>query len=116
MAQICELAQCVDKGLDEFGTSAKRAVHLILSLRTKRPFEQAVMDPAAMSQALQEVFDDSSEVVKRTIVSEISKSFPLPISPSSSRDFAQVINHVSSQISATPMRTNNDANGGPIRS
>jgi hypothetical protein len=101
MAQICDLAQCVDKGLEEYGSNAKRAVHLILTLRSNVPFEQAVTDPVVMVQALQEVFDESSEIVQRTIVAEVRKSFPLPES-TVAFDFVDVINHARCQISGIP--------------
>jgi hypothetical protein len=84
-----DLIQCIDKGLDEYGSNAKQAVHLILSLR-KVQYEEITGNPEALEQTLQEVFDDSSEIVKRTIAREIKKVFGLK-DLSSSNDLGEVL-------------------------
>jgi len=73
-----DLIQCVDRALDEYGTSAKQAFYLTLSLKKSAPFEEVVLnDPGLLVQVLRDVFDDSSEIVKRSIISEIKQVFGL---------------------------------------
>ena len=72
-----DLIQCIDKGLDIYGSNAKQAVYLILTMRNGISYEEVTANPDALEQSLQEVFDDSSEVVKRTIAREIRKVFGL---------------------------------------
>jgi hypothetical protein len=73
-----DLIKCVDRALDGYGSSAKQAVYLTLSLKKSSPFEEVVLhDPALLVQALHDVFDDSSEIVKRSIIAEIKEVFGL---------------------------------------
>jgi len=72
-----DLLQCIDRVLDEFGSSAKQAVFLNLALRKGIPYESIVNDPTALTSTLQEVFDGSSMVVKRAIAREIMAVFDL---------------------------------------
>jgi len=84
-----DLIRCIDKGLDEYGSNAKQAVYLILMARKGIPYEEVTRNPDALEQCLQEVFDDSSAIVKRTIAREIKKVFGLNIS--NSNDLAEVL-------------------------
>ncbi len=78
------MIQCIDKGLDEYGSSAKQAVYLMLSLKMSAPFEEVVLqEPGLLVQALQDVFSSSSEIVKRSIIKEIKKVFGLKKASSS---------------------------------
>jgi hypothetical protein len=88
--ETCDLIQCIDKGLDAYGSNAKQAVYLILTLRKGIPYEELTSNPAALDQSLQEVFDDSSAIVKRTIAREIKKVFGLK-NISNSNDLAEVL-------------------------
>ena len=72
-----DLLQCIDRVLDEFGSSAKQAVYLNLALRKGIPHESMLDNPSALTTTLQEVFDESSSVVKRAIVREIRSVFGL---------------------------------------
>jgi len=80
-----DLLQCIDRALDGFGSSAKQAVYLNLSIRKGIPYESIVNDPLAFTLTLQEVFDESSKVVKRAIAREITSVFNLGISKDSDR-------------------------------
>lgn len=74
-----DLLQCIDRVLDEFGSSAKQAVYLNLALRKGIPHESMLDNPSALTTALQEVFDESSNVVKRAIVREIRSVFGISL-------------------------------------
>jgi len=74
-----DLLQCIDKVLDEFGSSAKQAVYLNLSLRKGIPHESMLDNPAELTTTLQEVFDDSSNVVMIAIVKEIKSTFGVDV-------------------------------------
>jgi len=80
-----DLLQCIDRVLDEFGSSAKQAVYLNLALRKGIPYESIVKDPGALTITLQEVFDESSKVVKRAIAKEIMSVFDLGRTADSSK-------------------------------
>jgi len=69
-----DLLQCIDRVLDEFGSSAKQAVYLNLALRKGIPHEAMLENPEAFASTLQEVFDESSNVVKRAISREIKST------------------------------------------
>ena len=86
-----DLIQCIDKGLDEYGSNAKQAVYLVLSSRKGVAYEEVTGNPEALEQSLQEVFDDSSEIVKRTIAREIKKVFGLK-DLSNPNDLGEVLN------------------------
>ena len=81
--EIGDLIQCVDRALDEFGSSAKQSVYVMLTLRKNITYEQAVMEPEILVQTLQEVFDDSSEIVKRAIILQVIQMFGFKKSVSS---------------------------------
>jgi hypothetical protein len=85
-----DLLQCIDKGLDAYGSNAKQAVYLVLSLRKGISYEEVTANPGALEQSLQEVFDDSSAIVKRTIAREIKKVFGLK-NISNPNDLAEVL-------------------------
>jgi hypothetical protein len=73
-----DLIKCVDRALDEYGSSAKQAVYLTLSLKKSASFEEVVLhDPAMLVAVLHDVFDESSEIVKRSIIAEIKAVFGL---------------------------------------
>ena|ERR1700730_17009164 len=73
-----DLIKCVDRALDEYGSSAKQAVYLTLSLKKSTSFEEVVLhDPALLVQVLHDVFDESSEIVKRSIIGQIKEVFGL---------------------------------------
>jgi hypothetical protein len=72
-----DLLQCIDRVLDDYGSSAKQAVYLILALRKGIPYESIIKDPSALTAILQEVFDESSNIVKMAIAKEIMTVFDL---------------------------------------
>ncbi len=73
-----DLIKCVDKALDEYGTSAKQAFYLTFTLKKSAPIEEVILsDPGLLVQTLRDVFDDSSEIVKRSIIGQIKEVFGL---------------------------------------
>lgn len=98
-----DLLQCIDRVLDEFGSSAKQAVYLNLALRKGIPHESMLDNPGALTMTLQEVFDESSSIVKRAIVREISSVFGIDIKVDPS-EFEESIELACRQISGNIYR------------
>jgi hypothetical protein len=94
-----DLLKCIDKVLDGFGSSAKQAVYLNLSLRKGIPHESVLENPAALTATLQEVFDESSMVVKRAIVREIRSEFGIK-----ENEFEETIQVAARQLSGNVYR------------
>jgi len=78
-----DLLKCIEKVLDDFGSNAKQSVYLNLVLRKGIPYESVLENPAVFTTVLREVFDNSSEIVERAIVREISTTFGLNLSGNS---------------------------------
>jgi hypothetical protein len=96
-----DLLRCIDKVLDGFGPSAKQAVYLNLALRKGIPHESMLDNPSALTTTLQEVFDESSNIVKIAIVREIKTSLgvDLKIDPAEFEEsIVQAHRHVSGDI------------------
>ena len=94
-----DLLQCIDKVLDGFGPSAKQAVYLNLALRKGIPHESMLDNPEALTTTLQEVFDESSTIVKIAIVREIKSSLgvDLKVDP---EEFEESIAQAHRQVSS----------------
>jgi len=94
-----DLLKCIDNALDEYGSSAKQALYLNIALKESASFEEVVLaHPDLLLQALRDVFDDSSEIVKRSIVSEIKKVFGLK-KPSDSYELEEALGIACKRIS-----------------
>lgn len=93
-----DLLRCIERVLDDFGSNAKQSVYLNLVLRKGIPYETVLENPGVFTSVLKEVFDDSSIVVERAIVHEISSTFGLNLKSSSSK-FEESIELACKQIS-----------------
>ncbi len=98
-----DLLQCIDRVLDEYGTSAKQAVYLNLAIRKGIPHEEMLDNPSVLTTTLQEVFDGSSTVVKRAILREIKLVFGIDVIVDS-QDFEESIELACRQISGNIYR------------
>jgi len=96
--KICDLLKCIDRVLDGFGSGAKQSVYLNIALRKGIPYESLLENPDALSEALKEVFDDSSNVVMTAIANEIGKVFGIKLD-SSAGHFQENIELACKQIS-----------------
>ena len=77
-----DLLQCVDRGLDTFGTNMKQAVYWALTSREAISSDKILSNPEAFVRALEEVFGAGYPLAERSIVREIKRTFELdsPIS------------------------------------
>jgi hypothetical protein len=93
-----DLLKCIERVLDDFGSNARQSVYLNLVLRKGVPYESVLENPTIFTTVLREVFDESSVVVERAIVNEISHTFGLHLRSSSSA-FEESIELACKQIS-----------------
>lgn len=81
--ELYDLLQCVDRGLDSFGTNMKQAVYWTLMTNTAISSDKIVSNPDALMRALREVFRDAYPLAERSIIREMKKTFDLRGVPSS---------------------------------
>jgi hypothetical protein len=101
-----DLIKCIDMALDEYGSSAKQAFYLTFMLKKSAPIEEVIMtDPGLLVQTLRDVFDDSSEIVKRSIISQIKEVFGLkkPVSAYELEDALSIATRRLSGVSTIPV-------------
>ena len=81
--EMYDLLQCVDRGLDAFGTNMKQAVYWTLMSKEALSSDRILSNPEAFVRALKEIFGNGYPLAERSIVREIRKTFEL-CKPSSS--------------------------------
>jgi hypothetical protein len=72
-----DLLQCVDRGLDAFGTNMKQAVYWALMSKESLSSDKILAKPDAFVRALQEIFGNGYPLAERSIVKEMKKTFEL---------------------------------------
>ena len=77
-----DLLQCVDRGLDTFGSNIKQAAYWELMSREGVSSDRILPNPEAFVRALKQVFGTGYPLAERSIVREIKRTFELdsPIS------------------------------------
>jgi hypothetical protein len=78
-----DLLQCVDRGLDTFGTNMKQAVYWSLMSKEAISSDRILSNPEAFVRALKEIFGTGYPLAERSIIREIKRTFELD-SPMSS--------------------------------
>jgi hypothetical protein len=78
-----DLLQCVDRGLDTFGTNMKQAVYWSLMSKEAISSDRILSNPEAFVSALKEIFGNGYALAERSIVKEMKKTFELDMSPNS---------------------------------
>ena len=81
--EMYDLLQCVDRGLDSFGTNMKQAVYWTMMSNAAISCDKIVSNPDAFIKALREVFRDAYPLAERSIIREMKKTFDLRGVPSS---------------------------------
>ncbi|MHB1868839.1 MAG: hypothetical protein ACYCPP_07830 [Nitrososphaerales archaeon] len=79
-----DLIKCIDKALDQFGSSVKNAIFWRMSLLHKSNTSEVVSDPTILSGVIEEIFSDSAPEIEKSIVREIRKVFDLAVEETSS--------------------------------
>ncbi|MDA4130575.1 MAG: hypothetical protein OK457_07370 [Thaumarchaeota archaeon] len=99
-----DLLQCVDRGLDAFGSNMKQAAYWALTSKEGVSSDQILSNSEAFVRALKEVFGNGYPLAERSIVREIKETFSLK-KPSSSYDIGKAfeiaerkITHVSESV------------------
>ncbi len=72
-----DLLQCVDRGLDAFGTNMKQAVYWTLMSKEAISSDRILANPEAFVSALKEIFGNGYHLAERSIVREMKKTFEL---------------------------------------
>jgi hypothetical protein len=75
--EMYDLLQCVDRGLDTFGTNMKQAVYWSLMSKEAISSDRILSNPEAFVRALKEIFGNGFPLAERSIVKELKKTFEL---------------------------------------
>ena len=90
-----ELMECIEKGLDRFGSSIKYSVMWRMVVLKEAPKEGITVKPEAFRAALQSIFGQSSSRIEAAIVEEITtrtgEDYP------GVADFVELVNAVRKQ-------------------
>jgi len=95
--EMYDLLQCVDRGLDVFGTNMKQAVYWSLMSKEAISSDRILSNPEAFVRSLKEIFGNGYPLAERSIVKEMKKTFELS-KPSSSYNILEAFDIVSKDI------------------
>jgi hypothetical protein len=95
--EMYDLLQCVDRGLDTFGTNMKQAVYWSLMSKQAISSDRILTNPEAFVRALKEIFGNGYPLAERSIVKEMKKTFELKM-PSGSYNILEAFELVSKDI------------------
>lgn len=70
-----DLLQCIDKGLERFGTSVKQTIYWKISILHGSLQNAIIANPSIFINVLRELFHDSSVGVEESLLKEISEVF-----------------------------------------
>ncbi len=79
--EIYDLLQCVDRGLDSFGSNMRQAVYWRLMSDEALPSDKILENPEAFVRVLKAIFGSGYPLAERSIVREIKKTFHLNLPP-----------------------------------
>jgi len=95
--EMYDLLQCVDRGLDAFGTNMKQAVYWTLMSKEAISSDRILSNPEAFVRALKEIFGNGYPLAERSIVKEMKKTFELNM-PTGSYNILEAFGIVSKDI------------------
>jgi hypothetical protein len=95
--EMYDLLQCVDRGMDTFGTNMKQAVYWALMSKESLSSDKILENPEAFVRALKEIFGSGYPLAERSIVKEMKKTFELNL-PSGSYDILEAFDIVRKDI------------------
>jgi hypothetical protein len=73
-----DLLQCIDKGLEPFGSNVKQSIYWKMSILHNYSRNEIIESPELLSNVIKETLGDSSEAVEESIIVEIREKFSLP--------------------------------------
>ena len=94
-----DLIRCIDKALDQFGSSVKNAIFWRMSILHKSNTSEVISDPAVLTGVIEEMFSDSAPEIEKSIIDEIRKVFDLSFEETSS--LAVAVSAARQQVIAT---------------
>jgi hypothetical protein len=81
--EMYDLLQCIDRGLDVFGTNMKQAVYWTLMSKEAISSDRILSNPESFVRALKEIFGSGYPLAERSIVKEMKKTFGFNMSSGS---------------------------------
>ena len=91
-----DLLQCIDKGLDGFGSSVKNAIFWRLTILHNSSRSEVISDPKVLVQVIRETFGSSASAIETSITDEIGKKFQL--STKGTRSLVEAIGEAKNQV------------------
>jgi len=79
-----DLLQCIDKGLEPFGTHVKQSIYWKMSILHNYSRNEVIENPELFTSVIRETLSDSSVAVEESIVREIRGKFNIPYKESMS--------------------------------
>jgi len=73
-----DLLQCIEKGLEPFGTHVKQSIYWKMSIVHNYARNEVIENPELLASVIRETLSDSSPAVEQSIASEIRRKFDLP--------------------------------------
>ena len=73
-----DLLQCIDKGLEPFGSNVKQSIYWKMSILHNFSRNEVIENPEFLSNVIRETLGDSSEAVEESIIMEIREKFSIP--------------------------------------
>ena len=73
-----DLLQCVDKGLDPFGTNVKQSIYWKMSILHNYSRNEVIENPDLLLSVIRETLSDSAISVEESITRQIRIAFDLP--------------------------------------
>ena len=73
-----DLLECIDKGLEPFGSNVKQSIYWKMSILHNFSRNEIIENPELLSGVIKETLGDSSEAVEESIIVEIREKFGIP--------------------------------------
>jgi len=72
-----DLLQCIDKGLEPFGSHVKQSIFWKMSILHNYSRQEVIDNPELLVSVIRETLGDSSSAVEESVVNEITRKFDL---------------------------------------
>jgi hypothetical protein len=73
-----DLLQCIEKGLEPFGTHVKQSIYWKMSILHNYSKTEVIDNPEILVSVIRETLSDSSAAVEESIAREIREKFEIP--------------------------------------
>jgi hypothetical protein len=84
MMEEYDLLQCIDKGLEPFGSNVKQSIFWKMSILHNYSRSEVIENPELLTNVIRETLSDSSIAVEESITNEIRQKFTIPYKESES--------------------------------